>query len=407
MCILRRYHMNQKHQFHHIFFVAMLANNIGNTLFAFALPLYILDLTESLMYLSIITALNTLPYLIAAIPFGYFIDHFNKLKMIICCNISSFFIYLVFTIILNINLDKSVIIYMIFLMTLMNGFIGVAMSICETSIVPELFNEESIPKANSFIFSTQYLCNTIMPIIGGIIYSQMNMSIFSLLNSVTFVFSALLLLSLKKRHRPPNQIQSIHVLNSLKKSMSSGLELIFRNKMLLLPLLSAAAINLITSNYYNDYIYLIKNILKYTTKEIGIVQSFMAIGALIGSLCVSKLYKKYGFQKLFTVVCMIMSISMIVLSQTYSIQLIIISLSIYSLVQSSANILVITNRQFSTPKDYLARADGVYKMMLLGASSLGAIIGGIKTTSLGVNLSILCSGALVLLVTFVYKQVNQ
>lgn len=395
--------MKSVYQFNYRFFIALLSNNIGNSLFSFALPLFILKITNSPIHLSIVTALNTIPYLIASLPFGYFIDHFNKLKTIMICDICNFFIYLFLAITLKMNLSTSYIIFAIYFVTFINGMSNVARGISETSIIPELFEERHFAKANSFVFSTQYLCSTIMPAIGGVIYTLVDLSVFALVNAITFLLCAVIMFSMKSNHQPTIQINDNKKLSyNLKDGILSGLKVVCRKKNLLLPLVFAACTNLLTANFSNDYIYLLKNVLQYNSKVIGIVQSVIAVAALGGSFAISQLYKKFSFQQLFFNSLLLISLTMIALSIYPSIYIIIICLAINYFVRSCSNILVITNRQFSTPKEYLARADGVYKMILLGASSFGAILGGILTSYLGVSLAIIISGSLVLIASILY-----
>lgn len=399
--------MNFNYRSNYNFFIALFANNVGNMLFSFVLPLFILELTNSPMHLSIVTALNTIPYLIASLPFGYFIDHFNKLKTMIFCNICSFFIYLFLAITMQIGLNKTYIIVLIYFVSFTNGLLNVARGISETSIVPELFDEAHIAKANSLVFSTQYLCNTVMPMIGGIIYTKVNISVFALINAVTFLFCSLIMFSMKANHNPNLRNTKNTFLFDFKEGMISGFEIVCKKKMLLLPLIAAACINLMTANFTNDYIYLLKNVFYYSTEKVGIVQSFSAIGALAGSYLISQLYEKYGFNKMFCKMLILISVSMICLIFNGSLYFVSICLAVNALVKSAANILVITNRQFSAPKEYIARADSIYKMVLLGASSFGAILGGTQTSLVGVSMSIVISGGLVFIIAILYKVFNK
>ena len=60
--------------------------------------------------------------------------------------------------------------------------------------------------------------------------------------------------------------------------------------------------------------------------------------------------------------------------------------------QSILNIIIITNRQKLVEKEYLGRANSLYKTVLIGVNSLGFIIGGFITEKLGVRVSLLISG---------------
>lgn len=60
--------------------------------------------------------------------------------------------------------------------------------------------------------------------------------------------------------------------------------------------------------------------------------------------------------------------------------------------QSILNIIIITNRQKLVEKEYLGRANSLYKTVLIGVNSIGFITGGLITEKLGVRVSLLISG---------------
>ena len=60
--------------------------------------------------------------------------------------------------------------------------------------------------------------------------------------------------------------------------------------------------------------------------------------------------------------------------------------------QSILNIIIITNRQELVEKEYLGRANSLYKTVLIGVNLIGFITGGFITEKLGVRVSLLISG---------------
>ena len=60
--------------------------------------------------------------------------------------------------------------------------------------------------------------------------------------------------------------------------------------------------------------------------------------------------------------------------------------------QSILNIIIITNRQELVEKEYLGRANSLYKTVLIGVNLIGFITGGFITEKLGVRVSLLIYG---------------
>lgn len=394
-----------KREFNFRFLFAILCNNIGNTLFSFTLPLFLLDLTNSPIHLSIITMFNTLPYLIFSLPFGCLIDRFNKLRALLICDAISCTIYLVLSFFLFANISGSIVV-IVYLVSFINGIVNVVRSICETSIIPELYTENKIAKANSFVFSTQYICATVLPILGGIMYAFLPLSIFCLINAFSFFVCLSIMYSLKHYHNPIEYNGEMEITNysEFKRQLLEGIDIVVNKKTLLYPLLIAAITNLLTANFENNFLFLFKNIYDYSTSLIGVMQSVTAIGALLGSIVIAKIYKTEKFNIVFITNLFFIAISMIFLPLS-SLMVIIICLILNAFSQSLLNILVITNRQTSTPKEYRARADGIYKMVLLGTNSIGALIGGLFTSYVGAGTAIIVSGLILMIIVILYSVV--
>ncbi len=76
------------------YYISVFISNLGNACITFLLPIYILELTNSTFQLSIISAMEMIPFLILGLPFGAVIDKINIKKMMQICDGIRFFNYL-------------------------------------------------------------------------------------------------------------------------------------------------------------------------------------------------------------------------------------------------------------------------------------------------------------------------
>ena len=75
------------------YYVSVFISNLGNACITFVLPIYTLELTNSTFHLSIISAMEMIPFLILGLPFGAVIDKINIKKMMQICDCIRFFNY--------------------------------------------------------------------------------------------------------------------------------------------------------------------------------------------------------------------------------------------------------------------------------------------------------------------------
>src|SRR4051794_22471095 len=65
------------------FLAASTISLLGTSIFEIAMPLYVLNRTHSVLYLSLVTLCLHLPYLLMAPFTGYLVDHFDKRRIMI------------------------------------------------------------------------------------------------------------------------------------------------------------------------------------------------------------------------------------------------------------------------------------------------------------------------------------
>lgn len=62
------------------YYLSIFISNLGSTCTTFLFPIYILELTKSTFQLSMISAIQLVPFLILGLPFGAVIDKINIKK---------------------------------------------------------------------------------------------------------------------------------------------------------------------------------------------------------------------------------------------------------------------------------------------------------------------------------------
>lgn len=382
------------------YLISVLLDNIGSSLITFILPLLILDITSSTINLSIVSAISILPFLILGLPFGAMVDKFNIKKILYLSDFIRFLCYIVLSMVLIVNPNKFFIIIVIYVISIIVSCTNVMNSISELTFISYFVNEEDLTVMNSQIYGIQYVIGMIIPVIGGFLYSCISVSSIFLCSSIFFLMSSLIIFTLdietnfKKVEKQRNFSE---IIRETVIDIEEGLIYVKKKREVFIPLVIVAVFNILVVNFQNDSLIIFKKILKFTSGEIGIIYSITSIGALLGTIIVSRLTAKYLFNKLlfFNIVIQFFLRLLFVFSSRYIMLAAIVFL--IDICQSVLNIIIITNRQQKVSKAYLGRVNSIYKTVLIGINSLGYIYGGALTSTFGAKNGILISTMLIII----------
>lgn len=393
------------------YYFSIFISNLGNACTTFLFPIYILELTKSTFQLSIISAIQLVPFLILGLPFGAVIDKINIKKMMQLCDIVRFFNYtLLFVVVMSHNF--YFIILSIYLCTITNGVCYVFHTIAESTLVPFIVSKEELTKANSLIFGIGYATGFFIPIITGILYKESMIGWFFLFDAFSFLFSFFILRTIEVDKGISERKLWVKLnLKQLKNEISEGFSVLIKDKNLFKMLILVASSNLIIACYYNGLLDYMKNSLKFSTDVIGMIEGVYSLGALLGSLLANVLTKKINGFKILIGCIGIDALCRLLLPINTSFIWIAILMVVIELTSAVLNIMVITIRQERVEIAYLGRINSVFKTILLGINPIGLLIGGVFLSSLGSLytmrlIAILCSVLLFVSMIMFYKSKN-
>lgn len=393
------------------YYLSIFISNLGNTCTTFLFPIYILELTKSTFQLSIISAIQLVPFLILGFPFGAVIDKINIKKMMQLCDIVRFFNYTLLFVIVMIN-NFYFIIISIYLCTIMNGVCYVFHAIAESTLVPFIVSKEELTKANSLIFGIGYATGFFIPIITGSLYTKNIVGYFFLFDAFSFLFSFCILRTIEIDKSISERKLWVKLnLRQLKNEISEGVSVLIKDKKLFKMLILVACSNLIIVSYHNGLLDYMKNSLKFSTEVIGMIEGIYSLGALLGSLLANVLTKKInGFKILIGCIGIDALCRLLIPINTSSIWIAILMV-IIELTSAILNIMVITIRQERVETAYLGRINSVFKTILLGINPIGLIVGGFFLSSIGSLftmklIAIFCSILLFISIIMFYKNKN-
>lgn len=369
---------------------------LGTTVVQFALSLYVLDVTKSAVAFSVVTSMSVIGRLLC-LPFGGVLaDRLPKRKMMLLMDTS----YLVLALALFCTTLLSQSLLVMNILTVVLGMIAALETPLVQSTVPLICEKEEIAQANGIISSIGMLGNIIAPILAGIIYRFETVYLTFFL-CAAFFFIAVFCEYFLKIPFVGKQKNGEGIWTIVTEDLKETYDYMKKQSAILRICFIAFLLNFFISSFIQVIIPYISRIqLGITDEQYGLMNTFFAIGSLLGSIFVSSFSKKFSGKAIgyFLVLNSIFFCSLIIplgliedKNLAFWIMLILVTLilSIFTMV----SIQLIVYVQMITETQILGRVMSFLLIISTIAMPLGQIIYG----SLGAMLN---KSSLILLILF-------
>ena len=385
-----------------LYLLSVITDNLGSSLMSFALPLMVLDITKNGIHLSIISIIETLPILVLGLPAGALTDKLDVKKILIFSDLIRLISYLILSASFAFQLTVNCMILIIYAVSLVVSVTNTINTVSEITFVSFLVEKKDFSELNSLVYGIQYAANFALPIVGGILYQYISHSLLIVICAVFYLISLLLekSISLKTKSTAFTGFTALKsALKTVKTDIKEGLQYTLNLRSVLYPLILAALVNIVSANFDNDSLIILRTQLKLSSQNIGIISAITAVSALIGTFVVNWLNRHIKFNLLFILLIFAGALFRALFALDQNVPTMVLAIAFVSIIESIINISIITNRQQQVAQKYLGRVTSIYKTVLIGVNSLGYLLGGLVAKKIGSRSGIGVSAIELLLVT--------
>ncbi|WP_099346436.1 MFS transporter [Clostridium tertium] len=301
-----------------LFYLGSLISIFGTAIYTFAISLYTLKITGSSISFSTTLILSILPIIILNPIVGVIADKFNKKKLVVTANLlNGVFLFIVYLISNWKGLSTGIIYLSTFVVTSINIIFDVSID----SAIPNIVSKEKIVNINAGNRIIDSISSVLGPVFGGIAFAIFNIESFILINSISFLVSAILDTLIDFKYNSNSELEeksdeniAISKLNYFKE-IAEGFKYLISKRYIIEILAIFIIFNFFISFSVTIPIPIIlNNILKIPTKSFGLIQGAIPVGMIIGAFMVKKIIAKYKLNSIFSVTGIIMSVNIILLS---------------------------------------------------------------------------------------------
>lgn len=364
--------------------IGQIISLFGNAILRFALPLYLLNETNSAMLFGLVSACSFIPMILLSPIGGMIADRINKRNIMVTLDFLTAFITILFTLYVSqINLTVIVLV----MLTLLYGIQAAYQPAVQASI-PLLMSKENLIKGNAIINLVSSLASFIGPIAGGAIFGLFGLYPILYISIPCFVFSAIMELFIKIPYK--QLTASTSIIKTFKMDLKESLDFIRNDKPVIWKLsFIAASVNLFFSSLIIIALpVIITQTLGFSVTTgnqlYGYAQGALAAGSLLGGLLAGILSKKAKPQHQYLLLILssltLLPIAVVLLfapSPMIIYYVIIICCFFMVTLSSLFSIVMISYLQMLTPEHMLGKATSCVMCICMCSQPIGQAVYGL------------------------------
>ncbi|MBO0886515.1 MAG: MFS transporter, partial [Acidimicrobiales bacterium] len=360
-------------------------SSLGDGLALAGLPLLAATLTASPLLVAGVLTIQSLPWLVLAFPAGVLADRWDRARVMMLANLGQ---ALTMAAVVGLVATHSATIPWLYALAFFLGAFETVYLGAAQAIVPDLVGSPELERANGYLAATETAgAQLIGPAIGGFSFMAQRMIPFAG-DCISFLASAGILASLRGR-RPSRVTEPL----TLREDLARGLAF-FRGSSLLRWLAAfTAGLVLTQAIVMGPLVLYVLHELHLHSTGYGLLLSAAAIGNVAGSLVVNRIRMRFEASSVLIGAGLVAALGYLVMAGTVLVASAVVGLMVEALAVACGTVASVSLRQRHIPAELLGRVSNLFRSLIWGAVPLGALIGGLLATSLGLRAPFAVAGA--------------
>lgn len=354
---------------------------LGNGLFMFALPLYILMETDDPTLLGTILALSAIPMVLLSPVGGIIADRFSKQKLMMLMHLLGtvgFAVYFAF--IGQVNMIVGSVVLLLFGYTLD----GLFASSIEASI-PAIIPEEQIVRGNSISTLVTSLAQIVTPVVGGFILIYLGLATIMSL-AIILSFSALVCKAFCRVPFTPQHAETTLAKTIVTDLRTASFFVSKENRAVGKALILLALLNISLGNIVSVALPVLMTVyFDQGEQTLGVVQGFIMVSAIVASLLSAKLGDKLSIQLvpkfLLTAAGLLALLGGVFLVASYTALPYLLTIGVFFLIMMLHTLVMIALWSYigeHTPEHLLGKVMGLAFSFMIAGIGIGSYFYGLS-----------------------------
>ncbi len=275
----------------------------ASAIYSFAIGLYVLNLTGSALNYATTIMLSVLPMIVISPFAGVLADKVSKRAIIVGMDLAN---GVLFFILYQISIAGGLGLATIYISTILLSVFTSFFSITFEATKPNLVSPNSRLKLNSISKLIDSSTAILGPVFGGIMYALVDIKLFILINSISFILSAISELFIDYNFHADETTSDNP---PFMKHIRSGFKYMKESKVLREAFMLFVVLNFLLGFSVNVPLpYIINESLGLPSVVFGLVNSMIPVGLIIGTLSLGKIIKNTSYRSLLILTSCILAI---------------------------------------------------------------------------------------------------
>ena len=345
-------------------FIGQGVSYFGDSMASVAIPILILTVTGSGLLMGLVGALEVAPLFIVGLPAGVWVDRWNRMKVML---ISDFGRAVLMALIPIASFMHMSLMPVVVFVAIMGGILSVFFGAAYTGIIPRIVAPEQLGRANGYFEAIESAAYALGPSLAGIWTSKIGPSYTIGLDALSFVISAISIISLrdneKENMQPPSKTWNFL------DEMRAGFKAIMTDSILKAITLLWGTNRFVFAALIPALTFFVIKTLHGGPEQVGAAVSIYAIGSLLGTLLGSRSPERLGMVAAIFAQSL-MFVGAILLTTTHWISLVFGCSAILGVGEGLLLVIYLTYRVSRVSEEVVGR---VYTITSIATQGMGAI----------------------------------
>jgi MFS family permease len=353
--------------------------NLADGVLIAAAPLLAATLTRDPLLVAALIIAQRLPWLLFTLPSGVIVDRLDRRHVMIAANGLRGAAVALLAVYVAVGSGGLLVLYAVAFL------VGIAETLADNAaiaILPPLVDDGDLERANGRIFATQSAANELVgPPVGAALFAATPAAAFAAA-AAGFMLAAGLLGRIHGRFRADREspdgpgVENEPPKRTLLAELREGLRWFIGSRLFRLVAGMAAVVNFCSAAALGILVLVAQERLGVNATGYGLLLAVGAVGGIAGGFVAGPLVNRVGPGTALFISNLLPAIGYAGMALTRSPYVAATMLALFSAGGMVANVVVITLRQAAVPAHLLGRVTSAYRMVVMGALPLGALVGG-------------------------------